>query len=128
MCKYSSSHRDVEAAAATGDSSSGITINNQSTIVESRRLLPAAATHLQRGGVAAGEKKKFRENRETPEHIRSSGRQSPGGDRNKEKMFQQKLVIVIRTFLLFFLFQPSSLVATTVEAGEYCVYTPSLKE
>lgn len=55
------------------------------------------------------------DNRKAPENIRSS-RRAP--QRNGEKMFQQKLVIVIRTFLLFFLFQPSALLATTVEAGK----------
>lgn len=103
MCKYPSGH------VSTTERSLGI---NKRSIVcgcECGRLLPA---HPHRVG-------KFTENRDTPEHIRNS-RRSPGGDRNKEKMFQQKLVIVIRTFLLFFLFQPSSLVATTrVEAGEY---------
>lgn len=113
MCKYSSGH--VLLSTVVADRSLGDTSNTTrqssivTTVAKRRRLLPA---HLRSAG-------KFTENRETtPEHIRNS-RRSPGGDRTKEKMFQQKLVIVIRTFLLFFLFQPSSLVATTVEAGEF---------
>lgn len=115
MCKYSSGHVLLSTVA---DRSLGDTINTTrpssivTAVAKRRRLLPA---HLRSAG-------KFTENRETPEHIRNS-RRRPGGDRNKEKMFQQKLVIVIRTFLLFFLFQPSSLVATTVEAGEF-THTP----
>ena len=107
MCKYTSSHVLTTEQSRGVDKSSIVTA--AAAAVQPWRLLPAHLRSVCR----------FTGNRETSKHIRSS-QSATGGARHKEKMFQQKLVIVIRTFLLFFLFQPSSLVATTtVDAGEY---------
>lgn len=108
MCKYTSSHV-FSTEQSRGVDKSSIVTAAAAACVQPWRLLPAHLRSVCR----------FTGNRETSKHIRSF-QSSTGGARNKEKMFQQKLVIVIRTFLLFFLFQPSSLVATTtVDAGEY---------
>lgn len=100
MCKYSPSNVPTTECSPGGNKSSIVA----TPYAEHKSRLKAPGY--------------FKEHRETPGHIRIS-RSGPGGSSDKRKMFQQKLVIVIRTFLLFFLFQPSSLVATTVEAGEY---------
>lgn len=61
---------------------------------------------------------KLMENMGTPALIRN--KTTRGNKRNK-KMFQQKLVFVIRTILLSFLVQTTSLMAHTADAGECCI-------
>lgn len=125
MCKYScgnlpsfdsGSRRDRD----TSNRLSTRTDNQESFVVVHGVEPPGPRSAYKHGGCDGG---KLTENRETPEHIRSTRFRRRRGDRNK-KMFQQKLVIVIRTFLLFFLFQPSTtatlVAATTIDAGEYC--------